>query len=200
MTDQLNQILEFWFGTETDELTIIGQQSGLWWAKDANVDDHIKKKFGAIHQLAINDALPGWMQDARSHLALIILLDQFSRVIHRDSAAAFASDDKALAISLAGINNHDDLELRPLERVFYYMPLEHSEDIETQCQCVELFQRLVDDAPDRMKNEFKAYLRFAEKHRVIIERFGRFPHRNKVLNRNSSAEELEFLTQPGSSF
>lgn len=200
MTEQINQILEFWFGTETDELKITAKQSGLWWGKDANTDDSIKKQFGAIYQSAIDDELDDWLQNIKGQLALIILLDQFSRVIHRDTSDAFACDNKALAISLEGINNNADQELRSIERVFYYMPLEHSEEIGTQNHCVRLYQRLLGDVPDIMKKEFQNYLQFAEKHRAIIERFNRFPHRNKVLNRISSAEELEFLTQPESSF
>ena len=200
MNEQINQILEFWFGTETDGLKIIAKQSGLWWGKDANIDDSIKNKFGAIYQSAVDEALIDWFKSARGQLALIILLDQFSRVIFRDTADAFAQDSKALRIVLEGINNNVDLDLQPIERVFYYMPMEHSEDIEIQSQCVRYYQRLVEAVPDIKKNKFQGYLQFAEKHRVIIERFNRFPHRNKVLNRISSAEELEFLTQPGSSF
>ena len=200
MNEQINQIFEFWFGTETDELQIIAKQSGLWWGKDANTDDSIKNKFGAIYQSAVDEALKDWLKSARGQLALIILLDQFSRVIYRDTADAFAQDRKALRIVLEGINSNVDLDLRPIERVFYYMPMEHSEDIEIQSQCVRYYQKLVGAVPDITKNEFQGYLQFAEKHRVIIERFNRFPHRNKVLNRISSAEEQEFLTQPGSSF
>ncbi len=200
MTEQINQILGFWFGTETDDSKIIGKQSELWWGKDAYTDDNIKKQFEVIYKSALNNELDDWLQNIKGQLALIILLDQFSRVIHRNTSDAFAHDNKALAISLEGINNNTDQELRPIERVFYYMPLEHSEDIGTQIQCVGLFQQLLDDVPDIMKKEFHNYLQFAEKHRAIIERFNRFPHRNNVLNRSSSVEEMEFLNQPGSSF
>jgi uncharacterized protein (DUF924 family) len=200
LTDQINQILEFWFGTETEQKVIIAKQSGLWWDKNADTDLNIKAQFGESYQSAVNDELNDWLKSTRGQLALIILLDQFSRVLNRESADAFSQDGKALAIALEGISNNFDKSLCLIERVFYYMPLEHSEDIDTQNQCVALFQQLLFEAPEELKKEFQGFLQFAEKHRAIIERFRRFPHRNKVLNRISSAEELEFLTQPGSSF
>ena len=200
LPDQINQILEFWFSTETDELKIIAKQSGLWWSKDANTDNDIKKQFLTIYQSAVNGDLDEWLNTVKGQLALIILLDQFSRVIRRNTADVFVCDIKALAISLDGINNNNDQELRPIERVFYYMPLEHSEDIEVQNQCVRLFQELLDHVPDFISKEFRNYLQFAIKHREIIERFNRFPHRNKVLNLSSSNEQTEYLANTGSAF
>lgn len=200
MIDDINKVLGFWFGTDTDPKEIIRKQSALWWGKDANTDLYINEQFGEIYQLAINDNLNSWLSSIKGQLALIIVLDQFSRVINRDSAGAFAQDSKTLKIALEGIAKNYDSSLRFIERVFYYMPLEHSENLDNQSQCVELFQKLLFEVPEDLKNEFQDSLQFAERHKEIIERFRRFPHRNKALNRISSAEELAFLMQPGSSF
>jgi uncharacterized protein (DUF924 family) len=200
LIDDINKVLGFWFGYEKDQKEVIRQQSGLWWGKDVNIDFDIKERFEEIYQLAINDKLGDWLNSIKGQLALIIVLDQFSRVINRDNADAFSQDSKALAIALEGVGKSYDNSLPFIERVFYYMPLEHSENLDNQSQSVELFQKLLFEVPEDMKKEFQGYLQFAEKHKEIIERFRRFPHRNKVLNRLSSAEELAFLIQPGSSF
>jgi len=200
LIEDINKVLCFWFGTEAYQKEIIRQQSGLWWGKDANTDLDIKERFGELYQSAINDELSDWLNSIKGQLALIIILDQFSRVINRDSANAFSQDSKALRIALEGIGKNYDSSLSFIERVFYYMPLEHSENLENQSQCVALFQKLLFEVSDDLKVEFEGYLDFAEKHKEIIERFRRFPHRNKVLDRLSNADELEFLIQPGSSF
>jgi uncharacterized protein (DUF924 family) len=200
LIEDINKVLCFWFGTETDQKEIIRQQSGLWWGKDANADLDIKERFGELYQSAINDELGDWLNSVKGAHALIIVLDQFSRVINRDSPDAFSQDSKALKVALEGIGKGYDRSLTFIERVFFYMPLEHSENLDNQSQCVALFQKLLFEVPEDLKNEFQGSLQFAEKHKEIIERFRRFPHRNKVLNRISSADELEFLIQPGSSF
>jgi uncharacterized protein (DUF924 family) len=200
LIDDINKTLGFWFGNETDEKNVIRKQSELWWGKGVDADINIKEQFEELYQLAVNDKLNDWLKSPKGQLALIILIDQFSRVINRDSADAFSQDSKALAMALEGVSKNCDKSLSFIERVFYYMPLEHSENLDDQSQCVALFQKLLFEVPENLKNEFQGYLQFAEKHKEIIERFHRFPHRNKVLNRISSAEELEFLIQPGSSF
>ena len=183
MIEDINKVLCFWFGTEADQKEIIRQQSGLWWGKDANTDLDIKQRFGELYQSAINDELGDWLNSIKGAHALIIVLDQFSRVINRDSADAFSQDSKALKIALEGISKGYDRSLTFIERVFYYMPLEHSENLDNQSQCVALFQRLLFEVPEDLKDGFEGYLQFSEKHKEVIERFRRFPHRNKVLNR-----------------
>ena len=200
MTEEINSILSFWFGNSGDQNTIIQTQSELWWGKSKQSDDIIKQRFGGIYQSAVNDELNAWLQSAQGQLALILLLDQFSRVIHRDTPAAFSQDVKASAITIEGVGKNIDKSLSPLERVFYYMPLEHAEDLEKQNQSVNLFGQLLLEAPEDLKEKFQNYLDFANQHRLIIERFGRFPHRNKLLKRFSNAEEIAFLSEPGSSF
>lgn len=200
MNFEPGDILGFWFGTESDEKLIIRQQSDLWWGKSRPSDNAIKKRFGGIYRAAINDELSGWERNAKSRLAMIILLDQFSRVIHRDTMNAFVQDNKALKITQEGVSQGFDKSLRLIERVFYYMPLEHAENIDIQNQSVALFQQLYFESPVELKTEFQNYLNFAEQHRDIIKRFNRFPHRNSVLKRISGAEEIAFLAEPESSF
>lgn len=131
---------------------------------------------------------------------MILLTDQFPRSIYRDSPRAFAYDAKALAWSLDGVQERVDLKLRSIERVFFYLPLEHAESLQYQEQSVKHFRELLDEVGPDLKPIFQSYLDYAVRHRDIIARFGRFPHRNKILGRKSTPEELAFLALPGSSF
>src|SRR5690606_32287203 len=136
----------------------------------------------------------------QGRLALIILLDQFPRNMYRETPQAFAFDAKARALTLEGLQAGDDQALRPIERVFFYLPLEHAEDLALQHRCVELFETLAASLPEETRKSFDGFTDFARKHRVIVERFGRFPHRNAILGRESTDEEIAFLRTPGSSF
>jgi uncharacterized protein (DUF924 family) len=200
MAEPSIQVLEYWFGCEHDIERIIKDKADLWWKKAPEVDRKIAERFGLLHNQAASGELNAWMDDPKQRLALIILLDQLSRNMFRDTAEAFKSDNQALAITTDGIERGMDSDLRPIERVFFYMPLEHSESIEIQDKSVDMFKVLVQEVPDELKDRMKGYLDFALEHQHIIQRFGRFPHRNKLLNRESSTEEIEFLTKPGSSF
>ena len=200
MPEDINRVLDFWFGDDNQINRIVAQQSKLWWGKNRELDNKIITDFGVLYESAISAELNEWQNSARGQLALIILLDQFSRVIHRDTALAFSQDKNALAIALDGIGKDIDKSLSLIERVFYYMPLEHSEDIDIQENSVRLFKQLLFEAPDQFSSEFENYLNFAIQHKNIIERFHRFPHRNKILERFSSADELAFLAEPGSAF
>jgi len=194
------QILEYWFGTQESDLDIIKEKSALWWGKDKAVDEDIKSHFGRDLEQAVNGAYNEWADIPPGRLALIILTDQFSRNIFRDTAQAFARDALALNWCVEGIERGVDAQLRPVHRVFFYLPLEHSESLEHQDQSVECYTALVKSAAPEAKRLFSGFLDFAIKHRKIIERFGRFPHRNSILGRKSTHEEAEFLKQPGSSF
>ena len=138
--------------------------------------------------------------EPRSSLALILVLDQFPRHVHRDSARAFAYDAKAREVCLSGIATGHDFALTPLERSFYYMPLEHAEDRALQERSVALFQSLRDTAGEDVREAYEHTLHYAVAHRDIVVRFGRFPHRNELLEREMTAEEADFLSQPDSSF
>jgi len=176
-----DHILHYWF----DEL-----QPRDWWRKDAELDRAIARRFGDTHRAAARGELFAWRDHPRGRLAEIIVLDQFSRQIHRDTPDAYACDGMALVLAQEALRAGADQALQGAERAFLYMPFMHAESLAMQDISVRLF-----DQPGLEGN-----LRFALAHRDIIVRFGRYPHRNAVLGRASTAEELDFLQQPGSSF
>ncbi|MFV8755626.1 DUF924 family protein [Nannocystaceae bacterium ST9] len=190
-------VLTTWFPSDP------AQQQKLWWGKDEATDASLRERFADTLAAARRGELEGWAASARGRLALILVLDQLSRNIHRGSPEAFVGDPLARALTHAGLALGHDRELAPIERVFMYLPLEHSEELGEQDQCVGLFKALADEVaagdPEQGKR-YAYYLTFADRHREIIARFGRFPHRNAVLGRASTAEELAFLSEPGSSF
>lgn len=186
MENNFNEVLNFWFSELSPE---------DWFKKSDEVDNEIKTRFFELHKLAKNDQLDHWQESPDSSLALIILLDQFSRNLFRDSKEAFAFDEKALKIAKTSIDKAYDLEASQ-GRKFFYLPLMHSENIEDQRRCVELFTKL---AKEEGKN-IEEFTYYARRHLEIIELFGRFPHRNEILGRKSTKKELEFLKTPNSSF
>ena len=190
------KILSYWFGNDPDDLAVIQRQSTLWFGKSEQVDRQIQQLFEPMIDSVVRDRvlLP------RDSLAQIVLLDQFTRNIYRGQLRAFAFDSIALQMVLEGLEREEDRQLRPVERVFYYLPLEHSEKLENQNRSVDLYQALADEVPDDWQEAFDGFLDYAIRHQVIIERFGRFPHRNAILGRSSTPAEIEFLSQPGSSF
>ena len=193
-------IHEFWFGSASDNALVAQQKSSLWWSKkDAN-DQEIQRRFGDCVELAARGGLNGWAESAGSLLALILLTDQFPRCIYRNTPTAFEYDALALAWCLNGIRQGMDKSLRLIERIFFYLPLEHAESVEHQEHSVQLFTKLFHEVPASQVDLFRGYLTFALRHRSIIARFGRFPHRNAILGRASTPEELTFLQQPGSRF
>jgi len=196
----IDTLLDFWFGTDPDDAVVAKEQAALWWSKNKQTDQEIRSRFEDQVRAAAQGELDPWARTARGRLALIILLDQLPRNIYRETAQAFLHDEKALALSLEGLHLGMDRQLRPIERVFFYLPLEHSECLAHQERSVERFSDLVTTVPAEQKSTFEEYLNFAVRHRDIIERFGRFPHRNTTLGRKSTAEELAFLAEDGSSF
>ncbi|TCS35127.1 uncharacterized protein (DUF924 family) [Paucimonas lemoignei] len=193
-------IHEFWFGTETDDAAVAAAKTKLWWAKDAATDALMLQHFGDTLAQAASGALDDWAATPRGRLALILLTDQFARNMYRNTAQSFAYDALARTWCKEGLAMEVDRQLRPIERVFLYMPLEHSEDLEDQNRAVALFERLVQEVPPEQRTTFAGFHDFAVRHRVIIERFHRFPHRNAILGRPSTDEESSFLQEKGSSF
>lgn len=193
-------VLEFWFGNAGDDAAIAQAQQKLWWSKNETVDADIRKRFGDLVESAATGRFDHWVQDARGRLALILLFDQFPRNMYRDTPRAFSYDPFACKLALAGIATGADRELRAIERVFFYLPLEHSESAELQERCVALFTALAAGVPEADRKTFAGYVDYAVRHRDVIHRFGRFPHRNHILGRASTPEETAFLKQPGSSF
>ncbi|ASU37748.1 hypothetical protein hmeg3_05180 [Herbaspirillum sp. meg3] len=206
--EHIDAILAFWFGADgsgadTAVATIAARQSALWWGKDAAVDQDIKSRFETDLLATAGNQRDDWADTPQGMLALILLLDQFSRNMYRDTAKAFSFDALAQQCCHLGLAQGFDQQLSPLQRVFFYLPLEHSEDLDDQEYAVQLFRTLArQSAKDdpACKASFDNYLKFADQHHAIIERFGRFPHRNAILGRPSTAEEAAFLKEPHSSF
>jgi uncharacterized protein (DUF924 family) len=198
--ERIEQILEYWFGAEEDDGEVAQQQAKLWWGQDPETDERLRTDFGSLSEQAAAGELDGWAESARGRLALIILLDQLPRAISRGLPEAFGCDARALSLSLQGLELKHDHQLRPIERVFFLLPLEHAEDLKTQDLSVKRFLELEAEVPPQLRTTFGEYVDYAVKHRDVIERFGRFPHRNEILERESTLEEIEFLKQPGSSF
>lgn len=198
--ETIESILEFWFGTQPDDAAVAKEKSALWWAKDAATDQRMRERFGPYLINAAEGELRDWQGTPSGRLALILLCDQFPRNIHRATAQSFAFDERARSLCIKGIDAGADEALRPIQRVFFYLPLEHSESLDDQNESVALFEALAGHAPAEVQKDFTRFADFAKRHRAIIERFGRFPHRNAILGRHSSAEEAAFLKEPGSSF
>lgn len=193
-------VLEFWFGAEPARALCDPARSRLWWRKDAATDADIRTRFGTWVAAAQAGRLHHWADAPDGLLALVLLADQFTRNIHRDTPAAFAGDALALAWCRQGIAAGFEAQLAAAGRAFLYMPLEHSELLADQDECVARFERLVAAAAAADRGALAGMLDFARRHREVIARFGRFPHRNVVLGRVSSAEETAFLATPGASF
>lgn len=192
-------ILEYWFGP-LEAPDYPKSNDAMWWKKNADVDAEIRQRFGAALEASAQGALADWRKTARGRLAHIILVDQMSRNMHRGTAAMFAQDDLGQELSLLCALS-DESFAGYHERMFQHMPLMHAENLALQRICEHLFAREVamahgDDARKAAQNN----LDYATRHRVIIERFGRFPHRNATLGRQTTLEEAAFLKEPGSSF
>lgn len=182
-------LLQFWFGDPPL------QPRPQWFAKDAAFDALIRERFGALIEAALRGELDAWQAQPLPALARLLLLDQFTRNVFRDTPRAFAGDAQALAAARAMVAHGQDQALAPVQRGFVYLPFEHAEDLQAQEEGLRLFAALTAADPAQADSEL-----WARKHHVIIERFGRFPHRNAILGRDSTAEEMEFLTQPYSRF
>jgi len=189
-------VLDFWFGEPGT--TGFGQPSARWFKCDDAFDTTIRERFGATLAAARRGEHDSWQGTPLGALALIVVLDQFSRNTCRDAAQAFAADAKALEVARRLVESHGDRHLPTAEhRAFAYLPFEHAESLEAQRESVRLFEALGQETGQTGRG---SYVDYAHRHAVIIERFGRFPHRNIALGRVSTEEELAFLREPGSSF
>lgn len=199
-SDLIQRIHQFWFGEIQPDGTVAAAKQQHWWQKDAVFDEKIKNLFAADFEQALKGSYNQLALTPQGRLALIILLDQFSRNMFRNTARAFAQDNLALQLAIEGIQQKHDQKLQLIERVFVYLPFEHAEDNTMQQQSVELFETLYQQAPANQKAIYENFLNYAKAHQAVVERFGRFPHRNVILGRVSTADELAFLQQPNSSF
>ncbi len=197
MTDALPAdaaaILTTWFGSATVETPVDPALQKRWFVADAAFDREIAERFGRLVEDAAAGRLAAWEEQPRGALALLLLLDQFTRNIHRESGRAFDADPTARAVADRAIARGSDGAVPWVARGFFYLPFEHSESIADQDRSVALFQALAAGAPTGLEKDATMLAQYAEKHRAVVARFGRFPHRNKVLGRESTAEEAEFL-------
>ena len=189
---QPQSLLAFWLGAARRDPDRIGERMGLWFKPTASDDAAVGERFGPIMQRAASSQLTDWMQFPAGRLALILSLDQAPRVIFRRQAEAFAHDGQALALALAGIDAGIDRGLGLAERAFFYMPLQHSEDPLVQAQSVRRYEALANDHPEHT-DIADGFIKHARDHAAIIERFGRYPHRNAALGRESTESELAYL-------
>ena len=193
-------VYNFWFGTNGLSVDAVKVQSAIWWKSSTDTDYDIERRFGKLVEAAGKGAFGDWMNEAKSALALIILHDQFPRNLYRGSAKAFSHDEQALKYAKQLINSALFEELAPVEKAFALMPFEHSEQIEDQETAVTQFNLLAKSAAPEWKDSMKGYQKFALDHMEIVQRFGRFPHRNKVLGREPTKEEVDYLENGGRSF
>jgi uncharacterized protein (DUF924 family) len=195
------EILDFWF-EGVDEAGVSGPPSCLarWFGGNATLDSTIRERFGADLESALAGEFDDWAESPRSTVALVILLDQFTRNVFRGEARAFSGDSRALELSRAAVENGVDDKLLPIERYFLYLPFEHAEDPILQERSVRLYGSLAREIPKDARALFKGAVEWAIRHQIVIERFGRFPGRNAALGRTSTAEESAFLEEAPAGF
>jgi len=199
-------VLLFWFGPRPYTPASVHQHTRLWFGAPSapelipQTDELIRNRFEELMRAAESGELAAWDSSPRRRLALIVLLDQFSRHFYRGTPRAFAQDHTALQLSVSGMLYGADAALDPLERIFFYMPLQHAESLDVQDESVAAFRRLLEEAPSELRETFEEALASASKHREVIARFGRFPHRNAILDRPSTPEESRWLKEGGERF
>ncbi len=197
---RIEAILSFWFKEQELSAPQIDRRMEIWFSEDPVFDHQIEKDFADDVAAACKGNLDHWAAEPRGRLALIILIDQFRRNIHRNTADAFSKDRLALKLCVEGAMEKKDKGLTSIERVFFYMPLQHAESRKVQAKSVELYDRLAEVVSATERETFLTIAQFAELHKDIIDQFGRFPHRNKILNRENTAEEAEFLADDSPDF
>jgi uncharacterized protein (DUF924 family) len=203
MNPQAQAVFDFWFQPAPGQAADAPRPE--WFKKDAALDREIAARFGAQIEQALEGGLHAWdAEGPQAALARILVLDQFTRNVYRGTPLSFAGDHQALQAALDMVDAEEDLALPPLQRAFVYMPFEHAEDMAMQEQAVALFTRMANAeagaASAAVSKGIAGMLDFAERHREVIRRFGRFPHRNAILGRTATPDEVEYLKQPGSGF
>jgi uncharacterized protein (DUF924 family) len=200
MTAPWLPLLQWWFGTADNPNEVAAQQGGLWFGKRDSQDREARERFADLVDQALAGGLTEWTQRPEGWLALVLLLDQLPRMIYRDTPAAFSGDLRAQTLVAQGIAADFDRQLPAIQRVFIYLVFEHCEHLAVQNEAVSRFADLLAEQPQAQRRVFADNLDYAERHQKIIARFGRFPHRNAILGRESTPEEVAFLREPGSRF
>lgn len=195
---RVDDLLDFWLGPLDPHGFADEAHRKRWFEKNDDFDRTLEERFGALHRAAAAGELDHWRQTPRGRLALVIVLDQLSRNLHRGTAAMYAHDEAALDVAREALEAGDEASLKPQEAYFLYMPFMHAESLSAQEKCVALFEQAQARLPEEHRERVDP--KWAVMHRDIVARFGRFPHRNALLGRQSTDEELAFLEEPGSSF
>jgi uncharacterized protein (DUF924 family) len=195
----IEEVLRFWFGELEGPTDIDMSKNRLWWSGGGAIDAEIEERFGNLVARALDGQLRNWTESARGSLALVILLDQFTRNLGRGTANAFAGDPASLKVCLEAVDKGFDRLLRPIERSFLYMPMMHAENEDVARRSLETFERLSREIA-ALGGNYPDFRSHAVMHAEIVLRFGRFPHRNEALGRSSTAEEIQFLASGGSTF
>jgi uncharacterized protein (DUF924 family) len=190
---RIEQILAFWFKEQELTAPQIDRRMDTWFGEDAVFDHEIEKEFSDDVEMACGGKLNHWADEPEGRLALIILIDQFRRNLYRGTAKAFSHDKVALKLCVEGAMEKKDKGLTPIQRVFFYMPLQHTESRKVQAKSVELYNRLAESVSPTLQETFLTVAQFAELHKDIVDQFGRFPHRNTLLDRENTPEEDEYL-------
>ena len=191
---RIDAVLSFWFMEQQLSAPQIDGRMDTWFGEDPVFDEEIAKEFSGDVEKASEGKLDHWAHETRGRLALILLLDQFRRNIYRNTPQAFEMDKAALKLCVEGAMDKKDKDLAHIHRVFFYMPLQHAESRKVQAKSCEIYRRLAEAVSPTYKETFETVAQFAELHADIVEQFGRFPHRNKMLNRENTAEEEKYLT------
>jgi uncharacterized protein (DUF924 family) len=194
------EIVAYWLGDLDEQGLASAENVKKWWTKSAALDAEIRERFGGDHAAIMADEREAWLDSARSRLAYILVLDQFSRNMFRDTAEMYAGDERGLRAVKDGFERGHDVELQIHERVFMYMPLMHSEALADQDLCVEKFEALSASLDGDAFERIDKNRHYAVVHRDIVAEWGRFPHRNAIVGRDTTPEEAAFLKKPGSSF
>ena len=195
-----DDILEYWFGDTVRDPGGIADRMAFWFSVDPRRDEEMRERWGELVVAASEGKLDFWTKTPRGRLAVLILLDQMRRNIYRGTAEAFRHDGRARYLMRDGVSRLMDMKLTPIERVFFYMPLQHAESLDDQEMAVDRFLQLEREVASDQREIFAGFRKYAQKHRDIIARFGRFPHRNAILGRRDTAEEAAWLAGGGERF
>jgi uncharacterized protein (DUF924 family) len=189
----IDRILDFWFSTEKLDSPQIDSRMERWFSIDPEQDQAIRDEFGGLIEQALRGELDSWAETIEGRLALILLLDQFSRNVFRGTARAFAGDKRALKHCVEASMSNQYKTLSPIQRVFFFMPLQHAESIGVQEKSLRIYQTLAESVSGTMKETFLTFAQFAELHRDVVAQFGRFPDRNPILGRANTPAEDAYL-------
>ncbi len=200
MSIEPDDVMQYWLGSAAHDPGAVPRQSKLWYGSDTTVDEEIRDRFGATLHQAETHQLRHWQTHAEGSLALVILLDQFTRNLSRGTAEAWHNDPLALAIAGQAVSREQHLALPYVGRLFLYHPFHHAESLPMQHRYVELCKELHESVDGPWQEQLQSFQVYAESHAAIIQRFGRFPHRNRALGRTSTTMEISFLNEDSRTF